>query len=138
MKESNVRHHLITNIKEFGHVEAIENGAGVGNPDVNYCIEGYEGWIEIKYREKWPIRSSTPGIGKCLKPSQPIWFKKRLDAGAKRIFLYLRIENEFMLLAGERYVDFETLTRQELYDASLWFGETRDCDWQALVRMLIF
>jgi hypothetical protein len=28
--------------------DRIENGVGVGMPDINYCLSGIEGWIEMK------------------------------------------------------------------------------------------
>lgn len=136
MLESAVRHDLITNLKEFGHVEAIENSAGTGNPDVNYCIESCEGWIEVKYRREFPKRESTPALGKCFKPTQPIWFKKRLDAGAKRIFIYARIDEEFFLIPGEYFAYVEGMNLQQLIDASSWRGRVRNRDWMKLIRCL--
>ena len=41
-----------------GRWERIENGVSVGMPDVNYCVNGFEGWIELKHG-KMPSKSTT-------------------------------------------------------------------------------
>ena len=40
------------------HLERIENIVGVGTPDVYYCIEGKQGWIEMK-SPKEPVRANS-------------------------------------------------------------------------------
>jgi hypothetical protein len=48
--------------KPTDRFERIENGLLAGMPDVNYCMSGYEGWIEIKAPEE-PKREATPLFG---------------------------------------------------------------------------
>ncbi len=31
----------------FGHLVRIENSVEKGTPDVNYCLRGGEGWVEL-------------------------------------------------------------------------------------------
>lgn len=132
-----VRRLVVKALRDYGHAEAIENSAGVGNPDINYCIEGVDGWIECKYRREFPARDSTPALGKCFKPSQPIWFKKRLDAGAKHLFILPRIEDEFFLIPGEYYSTVEAMNRSELNQTAVWRGESGYLSWKSLVHELI-
>jgi hypothetical protein len=65
---------LYQRIKEQfdGDLLRIENAASAGAPDLNWCIDGAEGWIELKIREHnrvllrkfqyaWGIRRSRYG-----------------------------------------------------------------------------
>ena len=51
-----------------GHVNRIENTVGVGIPDVTYCYQGTETWIELK-------------AGSVLRDSQYIWHHQHALAG---------------------------------------------------------
>jgi hypothetical protein len=68
-----------------GHCSQVESHATAnGIPDTNYCIDGVEGWIELKF---------VRGNDKIkVRPSQASWFKKRLKAGAKNLFFMFRWE----------------------------------------------
>lgn len=45
-----------------GRWDRVENGVCVGMPDVNFCIEGCEGWIELKWARKLPGTRSGKGV----------------------------------------------------------------------------
>lgn len=62
-----VREHVIHWPKS--HWQRIENEVGAGQPDVNYCIDGVEGWLELKV---WPRK---------LEPSQILWARTREACG---------------------------------------------------------
>jgi hypothetical protein len=40
-------------------VHRVENSVSLGYPDVDYCLDGATGWIELKRRPAWPKRAST-------------------------------------------------------------------------------
>lgn len=138
MNEAAVRHFLINNCSERSNIDicAIENSAGVGNPDTNYCIHGRDGWIEIKYKEDYPVRPSTPVMRNALRPSQIIWFRDRLKAGSRHIFFFIRISTDYYLLGGNCYTEFDSLTRGNFGEQSVWWGGVRNCDWDKLFRIL--
>lgn len=136
MKESDVRRHLITNLSSFGDIEAIENMVGTGNPDVNYCFNGYEGWIEVKFKREIPKRPTTALFGKCLKPSQHIWFRRRYMAGHRRIFIYGRADDRLFLLPGYMHYEFEVMTLSEIEELCVWQGKVRKADWEELAQTL--
>jgi len=70
------------------HFERVENAVAVGTPDVDYCVAGVHGKMELKYAPRHPVRSSTPvlGRGNGLRRSQIIWAARRLSAGG-RVFV---------------------------------------------------
>lgn len=94
-------------LKAYGHFERIENGVGAGAPDVDFCINGVEGKIELKYVAKYPARDSTGLLGwSGLRKEQKAWMTQRLSnggrvfvligVGARNIYL-LRITNHEMI-----------------------------------------
>ncbi len=59
------------------HWQAIETGGtGLGIPDMNYCLEGCDGWIEAKSAEAWALKHP-------LSPEQCGWLERRLRAGGR-------------------------------------------------------
>lgn len=64
------------------HFQRVENYAGDGTPDVDYCIAGVAGKLELKYADGG-VRESTPvlGRGHGLRRSQIIFASRRTWAG---------------------------------------------------------
>lgn len=63
------------------HWQAIETGqTGRGIPDINYCCNGKEGWIEFK---------QTQGRKVSMRPEQVAWIDRRIRAGG-RAFIIVR------------------------------------------------
>lgn len=76
----------------------IENITEVGTPDVNYCVKGCEGWIELKHVAAVPLRETTPvKIG--LTVEQRNWIIEREVQGG-RTFILAQIERELFLFGG--------------------------------------
>lgn len=66
--------------------DRVENGAGVGMPDLSGCVAGDDAWAELKtdgYKKERPVED-------LLRPSQRAWIFRRLRAGAKNIFVLVR------------------------------------------------
>ncbi len=63
------------------HIQSVETwSTGRGVPDLNYCLNGCEGWIELKATAAWAV---------TLEPGQVAWIERRARAGG-RIFLAIR------------------------------------------------
>lgn len=63
------------------HFQSVETwSTGQGVPDVNYCFEGSEGWIELK---------KTEAIKVNISPEQIAWAERRIRAGGN-VFLAVR------------------------------------------------
>ena len=56
------------------HWQRVESGVGPGVPDINFCSNGIEGWIEFKFTTGWrsPIRVEQNG-----------WLQRRSRAGGR-------------------------------------------------------
>lgn len=77
-------------VKLHGHLERIENLVGRGRPDVNYCIRGVEGNIELKQIAAWPAYPETAVAVPHYTPQQRLWHRQRLAAGG-RVYVLLQI-----------------------------------------------
>jgi hypothetical protein len=96
---STLKHHT----QRHGHIERVENMAGIGRPDVNYCIRGVEGNIELKQLPEWPKREDTVVPVRHFTPQQRLWIRDRVRAGG-RVYVLLQVcrpANLYMLLPGE-------------------------------------
>ena len=66
------------------HLERIENAGADGTPDVNYCIDGVEGGIELKFSDF--VRGDTAqvlGVAYGMRRSQIIYASRRVWAGGR-------------------------------------------------------
>lgn len=101
--------------------DRMENGVGVGMPDINFCIMGCEGWIEMKSPTE-PQRRSTPlfGSNHCLSQDQKNWMKRQTDAGG-RAFILIGTGKRFMLIHGKHADGLNEMTVEELMDIADWW-----------------
>lgn len=77
----------------------VENGTcGPGTPDLNYCIDGIEGWIELK-KVELPKRDSTVVKVDHFVGEQRAWLMRRATAGG-RVWVLLRAGDETFLFSG--------------------------------------
>lgn len=109
------------------HFERVENTVNDGTPDVDWCIAGVAGKIELKFAQDHPVRTATPVLGsaqKGLRRSQVIWNAKRAAAGG-RVFLAIGTPQMTWVvdLAGRSpawLADVWRLTAPELGEISAW------------------
>jgi hypothetical protein len=89
-------------VKFFGHFERIENMVGAGRPDVNFCVRGVEGNIELKQRNTWPARPNTVVEVDHFTSKQRTWIRTRLSAGGRVYVLMevMRPRPEYLLFSG--------------------------------------
>lgn len=80
--------------------DRIENGLAAGTPDVNYCIMGAEGWIEVKAPTE-PKREDTPlfASNHPVSIEQINWFHRQAMADGVG-WLLIVTKERIMLLKG--------------------------------------
>lgn len=100
--------------------ERIENLMVDGMFDINYCIEGVEGWIELK-APKEPKRDSTPLFGSNHKLSieQRNWCKTQKDAGGIA-WILISTDNCWILIDGKHADEINSMTVTELTYHANW------------------
>lgn len=74
---------------------SIENGVGLGTPDVNYA----DGWLELKDVDAWPAHPETPLALPHFTPQQRVWHLKRARAGGES-YVLLKVGEDWALLDG--------------------------------------
>lgn len=105
---------------------SVENPACPGCPDVQHL----DGWLELKWKEKWPAREDTTVRIEHFSPQQRIWLLRRFMACEKRntlhgqafLLLYVAETKEHLLFDGitaARLVAKDGATRAKLYERAL-------------------
>lgn len=75
MSEQILWKYVRKHIGSVGHFSRVESHAtAAGFPDVDYCIEGQEGHLELKY-------SPSPTIPYKCRDTQLAWFRDRVTVG---------------------------------------------------------
>lgn len=108
------------------HFERVENATGVGTPDVDWCIAGVAGKIELKFSPRHPVRSTTPlqDARKGLRRSQIVWAVKRLRAGGRVFLLVGTPESAWLIplmgLDARAMTQLVHLTAPQACQAAAW------------------
>ena len=103
-------------------LDRIENVVGVGTPDVNYCIDGVDGWIEMK-SPKEPVRPTSKLFkfknNHSLNQDQMNWFLRQRNADG-RAFILICTNKRWMLVEGEHADRINDMTAQEICNIACW------------------
>ncbi len=103
-------------------LDRIENVVGVGTPDVNFCINGVDGWIEMKSPRHEPLRETSKLLTKHNHPlnqDQKNWFLRQCNAGG-RAFILICTNKRWMLVDGSLADVINDMTVDELWDQACW------------------
>lgn len=93
LKESDMRAQVVRLLAGANAV-AVENGVGVGTPDVNYV----EGWLELKSVDL-PKNPDSPIRVPHFSAEQRLWLRRRTEAGG-RAHVLLKAGNWWILLSA--------------------------------------
>lgn len=121
------------------HVQRIETGGvGLGIPDINLCLQGFENWVECKFTRANKVEISPEQVG---------WAERRIRAGG-RVFLAVRKTaeagprrracDELWIANGAltRWVAIEGLDALNGFNASCHIGGPASWDWDAVKNIL--
>lgn len=96
MSEARLVKYVLNNIGHKGHFSCVESHlTSAGFPDIDYCINGVEGHLEVKY---------YGSKGLILRPTQCAWLRQRLKAGGRPLLLWADGQNPqtYYLVKGPR------------------------------------
>jgi len=122
--------------RPFHDLVRIENSCEEGTPDVNYCIGGADGWIELK-RVELPKRDATVVKVDHFTGGQRAWLMRRATAGG-RCWVLLRADAETFLFRGGHAARNlgVTWTKDDCRSRAVYHSSGR-VDWDALVKELM-
>lgn len=116
---------------DWQSVETAMTGGGV--PDANYCVDGFEGWIEYKKTSAWAVRVRSDQVG---------WIERRLRHGG-RVLVAVRRQrddaDELWLLWGRAIRSIEERGLRAPYPPNLigaWPGGPGRWDWDAVLEAM--
>lgn len=120
MSEHTLWTRLRENIGHHGHFTRLEFNPEAGIPDVDYCVKGGEGKIELKYIDRAPVRVDTAVFHTGgLRDAQVIWIHTRVRHGG-RVFVLPQVGGELLLIPGSYARTFNAMTLHQLEKASIW------------------
>jgi len=109
--------------KPLDRMDRIENVVGNGTPDINYCAEGRESWIELK-SPKEPKRVGTTlfGSNHRLSTDQKNWFLSQQNAGGNG-YILIATDVRWILISGKHADLINTATVEYLLKLAIWSAE---------------
>jgi hypothetical protein len=122
-------------------MDRVENVVMAGMPDINFCAEGVEVWIEMKSPTE-PKRDGTPlfGSNHRLSIDQENWFLRQCTAGG-RGFVLISTDKRWLLIAGHDVTLINTASTGFLLNRAVWSAHKpiRGTDpWQNLRQSLLY
>jgi hypothetical protein len=99
--EKDLWHDHVSKLKHFGQAQRIEESLNLGVSDVIYCLRWLEekpraGWLELKRRQEWPARSTTPVMLPHYTSDQATFLETWGAAGCGA-FLLAHIQDDYLL-----------------------------------------
>jgi hypothetical protein len=136
--EHSLWNRIRNSIGHVGHWQRLEFNPEAGIPDVNFCIAGVEGMIELKHTDEPPVREATRVFGdRGLRKAQIAWIKIRQRVGG-RIFICSQVGRWLFLTPGFHAETFNEMSLKEITRTSVWnhFGTMRQEDWVNFVMII--
>lgn len=130
-REKEMRKRVVRALRPL-HAISVENGCGVGTPDVNYA----DGWIELKVLEDWPARDDTVVRVDLFTKEQRMWHRARAASGGTT-WVLLKVDRDWLLFEGRVAAEsLGFLARPGLISISraAWFDHLDEMDLRHVVR----
>jgi len=137
MSEHTLWNRIRESIGHKGHFVRIEFNPTAGTPDVNYCVAGCEGWIELKHISKKPGRAGTPVFGrKGLRDEQVSWIRRRLK-NQGRAFVCAQVGRVILLHEGRYAREYNSMPWSVLLQTNCLVNEERErLSWDRFIALL--
>lgn len=111
----------------------VENAAGPGTPDINYC----DGWIESKVIDAWPRRADTPVAVPHYVAAQRAWHVRRsVSRGQVWVVLCIEATGEHLVFQGATAAQYLGSTNRDmmLISASLYMENWDKAAFRAFIH----
>tara|TARA_A100001015_G_C15001046_1_gene718517 strand:- start:1659 stop:2096 length:438 start_codon:yes stop_codon:yes gene_type:complete len=115
MSERNLWRYLQRNLKDNKSLlMRVENSLYKGIPDVNYLIDGNEGWIELKYMPEYPKKDITEVKVPHFTKEQKIWHDIRYKNKGRTMVL-IQVDRDYFIFKKERINLLGSLTKKKMF-----------------------
>ena len=102
MSETNLWRYLQRNLKDKNTMlMRIENPFYKGVPDVNFLIDGNEGWLELKYIPQYPKKEITIVKVPHFTIEQKIWHNARFKNKGRTMVL-IQVDDDYFIFKKEK------------------------------------
>ena len=139
MSESRLWDRLRGAIGRSGHFVRLEFNPEAGIPDVDYCVHGEEGKIELKHVNRRPSREGTAVFTNGgLRDQQVVWIHQRVRHGG-RVWILPQIGERLFLVPGSYCRGFNGMTYHQIEKVAVWSNNERVImpeEWANLVLCL--
>jgi len=133
LKEQRLWDSMRNNAPSAVKLYRVENGVGVGMPDVHSLCRGAYTWVELKAKAAWPARATTPVLGKDdgLNQDQINWHIEHARFGGESYVLIgvgSGAKRELFMVPGTLANSINSMTKESMLN---WA-----CDWGAIFKNL--
>lgn len=133
MSEKNLARKLMRNMQwDEGtrHEDAYQSGIA----DVSFCAGGLHGWLELKFTDDWPARSTT-----IVRPKHPLTYaqKEFLTLKGKRggnTWVLWQIGDSHLLYDWTKIEHIGMETRAGTLNYAIWHTHEHRLNYQALLE----
>ena len=101
MSEKNLWQYCRRHLSDKGLLMRIENAFYKGVPDVNFLINGIEGWLELKFLHKFPKKETTAISVPHFTQEQKLWHKTRWENDGLTAML-LQVADYYFLFVSDK------------------------------------
>ena len=106
---------------QSGHFTRVESETSPGVPDVNYCVQGSEGWIELKAAKR---ATGKPFKKRGLRPEQIRWIMTHLAHGGT-VWIIASIGSSVYAFSGSLAHRFNDSSVEDLMHEARWVARRR-------------
>lgn len=133
--ENTLKRYLVRIMGTRWHTQSHEDQFSEGIPDLSFGSRGVNGWIELKFIEKYPIKLTTPIKPKKYTPEQVNWLTKRGKKGGLCWVLVKVAEDFFLFSFGQARRVRAGMTREEYrkFSVMVW---TRSIDPDQFIEVI--
>ena len=125
MSENNLWRYLQKNLKDSKTMlMRIENPFYKGVPDVNFLIDGNEGWLELKYIPQYPKKEITIVKVPHFTIEQKIWHNARFKNKGRTMVL-IQVDDDYFIFKKEKINLLGSLNKYRMFQHANKFWKNK-------------